>query len=50
MALRQRGRSFIQTLGQAVFDRIPEDGAAYQRDRTARKGLPQANALDALRV
>ena len=44
-ALRERGISFIQTPGQAVFDRIPEDVAAYQRDRTARKGLPQANRI-----
>jgi len=44
-ALRDRGLFFIQTPGQAVFDRIPEDVAAYQRDRGARRGLPRANQI-----
>ena len=44
-ALGERGISFIQTPDQSVFDRIPEDVAAYQRDRSARKGLPQANRI-----
>ena len=37
--------AFIQTPEQSVFDRIPEDVATYQRDRSARKGLPQANRI-----
>ena len=44
-ALRDRGLSFIQTPGQAVFDRVPEHVAAYQRDRAGRKGLPHANQI-----
>ena len=44
-ALRERGLFFIQTPGQAVSDRIPEDVAAYLRDPAARKGLPHANQI-----
>ena len=44
-ALKERGISFIQTPGQAVFDRIPEDVAAYLRDPSERKGLPHANRI-----
>jgi hypothetical protein len=44
-ALRERGIFFIQTPGQAVFDRIPEDVAAYLRDPSERKGLPHANRI-----
>ena len=50
-ALGERGISFIQTPDQSVFDRIPEDVAAYKRDRSGAEGLASGQPhLDALRV
>ena len=45
-ALGERGISFIQTPDQPV---VPENVAAYQRDRPARRGLPPGQPhLDAI--